>query len=224
VVPFHYFGISDIKSIDYENIDLSKIDELAKLLNVNKRAEFIIEQMNFYSHIGNKRKVIGFCVSKEHASFMSEKFNENKINSISLTSVDSIEKREEYIKKLEDENDSLEVIFTVDIFNEGVDIPSINTVLFLRPTNSPIVFIQQLGRGLRKHKNKEFLTVLDFIGNHKKAYLIALALVGNKVIDKESIKISLENNFADFKNAFISMDEISKNRILEQIDSENFNN
>ena len=224
VVPFHYFGISDIKSIDYENIDLSKIDELAKLLNVNKRAEFIVEQMNFYSHIGNKRKVIGFCVSKEHASFMSEKFNENKINSISLTSVDSIEKREEYIKKLEDENDSLEVIFTVDIFNEGVDIPSINTVLFLRPTNSPIVFIQQLGRGLRKHKNKEFLTVLDFIGNHKKAYLIALALVGNKVIDKESIKISLENNFADFKNAFISMDEISKNRILEQIDSENFNN
>ena len=69
---------------------------------------------------------------------MSEKYNENKINSISLTSVDSIEKREEYIKKLEDENDSLEVIFTVDIFNEGIDIPSINTVLFLRPTNSPI--------------------------------------------------------------------------------------
>jgi superfamily II DNA or RNA helicase len=150
VVPFHYFGISDIKSIDYENIDLSKIDELAKLLNVNKRAEFIIEQMNFYSHIGNKRKVIGFCVSKEHASFMSEKFNENKINSISLTSVDSIEKREEYIKKLEDENDSLEVIFTVDIFNEGVDIPSINTVLFLRPTNSPIVFIQQLRTRFKK--------------------------------------------------------------------------
>jgi superfamily II DNA or RNA helicase len=224
VVPFHYFGISDIKSVDYENIDLSKIDELAKLLNVNKRADFIIEQMNFYSHIGNKRKVIGFCASKEHASFMSEKFNENGIISTFLTSIDSIEKREECIKKLEDENDSLEVIFTVDIFNEGIDIPSINIVLFLRPTNSPIVFIQQLGRGLRKYKNKEFLTVLDFIGNHKKAYLIALALVGNKAIDKESIKLSLENNFADFKNAFICMDEISKNRILEQIDNENFNN
>ena len=76
---------------------------------------------------------------------------------------------------------------------------------------------------MRKYKNKEFLTVLDFIGNHKKAYLIALALVGNKAIDKESIKLSLQNNFADFKNAFISMDEISKNRILEQIDNENFN-
>ncbi|MFW2308284.1 hypothetical protein, partial [Aliarcobacter butzleri] len=75
----------------------------------------------------------------------------------------------------------------------------------------------------RKYKNKEFLTVLDFIGNHKKAYLIALALVGNKMIDKDSIKLSIENNFADFKNAFISMDEISKNRILEQINKENFN-
>ena len=76
---------------------------------------------------------------------------------------------------------------------------------------------------MRKHKNKDFLTVLDFIGNHKKAYLIALSLVGNKAIDKESIKFSLQNNFADFKNAFISMDEISKNRILKQIENENFN-
>lgn len=76
---------------------------------------------------------------------------------------------------------------------------------------------------MRKYQNKEFLTVLDFIGNHKKAYLIALALVGNKMIDKESIKLSIENNFADFKNAFISMDEISKSRILEQINKENFN-
>ncbi len=223
IVPFHYYGISDIQSIDYENIDLTKIDLLAKLLSVNKRVDFIIDKMNFYSNSGNKRKVLGFCISKEHCNFMSEEFNKKGINSITLTSEDTISKREESIKRLENENDSLEVIFTVDIFNEGIDIPSINMVLFLRPTNSPIVFIQQLGRGLRKYKNKEFLTVLDFIGNHKKAYLIALALVGNKMIDKESIKLSIENNFADFKNAFISMDQISKNRILEQINKENFN-
>ncbi|WP_152020256.1 DEAD/DEAH box helicase [Aliarcobacter butzleri] len=223
IVPFHYYGINDIQSIDYENVDLTKIDLLAKLLSVNKRVDFIIDKMNFYSNSGNKRKVLGFCVSKEHCNFMSEEFNKKGINSITLTSEDSISKREDSIKRLENENDSLEVIFTVDIFNEGIDIPSINMVLFLRPTNSPIVFIQQLGRGLRKYKNKEFLTVLDFIGNHKKAYLIALALVGNKMIDKESIKLSLQNNFADFKNAFISMDEISKNRILEQINKENFN-
>lgn len=223
IVPFHYYGISDIQSIDYENVDLIKIDLLAKLLSVNKRVDFIIDKMNFYSNSGNKRKVLGFCVSKEHSNFMSEEFNKKGINSITLTSEDSISKREDSIKRLENENDSLEVIFTVDIFNEGIDIPSINMVLFLRPTNSPIVFVQQLGRGLRKYKNKEFLTVLDFIGNHKKAYLIALALVGNKMIDKESIKLSLQNNFADFKNAFISMDEISKSRILEQINKENFN-
>ncbi|MDN5105304.1 DEAD/DEAH box helicase [Aliarcobacter butzleri] len=223
IVPFHYYGINDIQSIDYENVDLTRIDLLAKLLSVNKRVDFIIDKMNFYSNSGNKRKILGFCVSKDHCNFMSEEFNKKGINSITLTSEDSISKREDSIKRLENENDSLEVIFTVDIFNEGIDIPSINMVLFLRPTNSPIVFVQQLGRGLRKYKNKEFLTVLDFIGNHKKAYLIALALVGNKMIDKESIKLSLQNNFADFKNAFISMDEISKNRILEQINKENFN-
>lgn len=224
VVPFHYFGISDIQSIDYENVDLNKIDVLAKLLNVNKRVEYIIQQMNFYSYAGKKRKALGFCVSKEHSLFMSEEFNKRGITSIHLSSDDSIERRVEYIKKLEDEDDSLEVIFTVDIFNEGVDIPSLNTVLFLRPTNSPIVFIQQLGRGLRKYKNKEFLTVLDFIGNHKKAYLIALALAGNKAIDKDSLKLSLLNNFANFRNAHIVMDEVSKQRILEQIQTYNFNN
>jgi superfamily II DNA or RNA helicase len=223
IVPFHYFGISDIKSIDYENVDLTKIDVLAKLLSVNKRVDYIIEQMNFYSFVGNKRKAIGFCVSKEHGTFMSEEFNKRGINSTFLSSEDSVLNRVKFIEKLEDDNDELEVIFTVDIFNEGVDIPSINTVLFLRPTNSPIVFIQQLGRGLRKYKNKEFLTVLDFIGNHKKAYLIALALAGNKAIDKDSLKLFLSNNFANFKNAHICMDEISKQRILEQIEKENFN-
>ncbi|MGB6327982.1 MAG: DEAD/DEAH box helicase [Halarcobacter sp.] len=223
VSPFHYYGISDIKQIDYENIDLSKISEVAKLLMVNRRVDYIIEKMKFYSFSGNKRKVLGFCASKEHALYMSEEFNKRGIISCSLLSEDSIFKREEIIEKLENENDKLEVIFTVDIFNEGVDIPSINTVLMLRPTSSAIIFIQQLGRGLRKHKNKEFLTLLDFIGNHNKAYLIALALIGNKAIDKESLKISLLNNFANINNAFISMDEISKQRILEQIDNENFN-
>ena len=223
VSPFHYYGISDISSINYENIDLSKIGELSKLLMVNRRVDYIIEKMNFYGYSGNKRKVLGFCASKEHAIFMSNEFNKKGIKSVSLSSEDSISKREEFIEKLEDENNSLEVIFSVDIFNEGIDIPSINIVLMLRPTNSPIIFVQQLGRGLRKHKNKEFLTLLDFIGNHDKAYLIALALVGNKAIDKESIKIYLQNNFANIDNAFIQMDKISKQRILEQIDKENFN-
>jgi len=223
VTPFHYYGISDINSIDYSNIDISKVDEIARVLNVNKRVDYIVEKMNFYSHSGSKRKVIAFCVSKKHCLYMSEQFNKKGISSTYLLSDNSISKREEAIKNLEDDTNSLEVIFTVDIFNEGIDIPSINTVLMLRPTSSPIIFIQQLGRGLRKYKNKEFLTVLDFIGNHNKAYLIALALAGNKIIDKESIKISVQNNFANMQNVFIKMDEISKQRILEQITNQNFN-
>ena len=133
VVPFHYFGISDIETldyenIDYENIDLSKIDELAKLLSINKRVDFIIEKLNFYSFNGSKRKVIGFCVSKEHASFMSKSFNEKAICSTYLTSDDSVLKREEGIKNLEDDNHPLEVIFTVDIFNEGIVLVSSNNM------------------------------------------------------------------------------------------------
>jgi superfamily II DNA or RNA helicase len=118
----------------------------------------------------------------------------------------------------------LEFIFTVDIFNEGVDIPSVNSVLMLRPTNSPIVFIQQLGRGLRKHANKSFLTVLDFIGNHNKTFLIALALNGSRYYDKESLKVAIATGFANIPGStHIQMDKISQERILMQIDQENFN-
>lgn len=223
VSSFHYFGIEDIKELDYENIDLTNIKKLSTFLMINKRVDFIIEKMNFYGYSGDKRRVLGFCASKEHANFMSEEFNKKGIKATALTSEDSIIKRENSIKKLQSSTNELEVIFTVDIFNEGVDIPNVNTVLMLRPTNSSIVFVQQLGRGLRKNSDKEFLTVLDFIGNHNRAYLIALALVGKKRFDKDSIKLSLNNNFSNFPNAHIIMDEISKKRVLEQIENENFN-
>ena len=222
ISPFHYYGIADIESIDYENIDILNIAQLSKALMVNKRVDYIIEQMAFYSYDGKKRKALAFCASKEHANFMALEFSKRGIKSIALTSDDSIEKREEYIKNLEDDNHDLEVICTVDIFNEGIDIPSINSVLFLRPTNSSIVFVQQLGRGLRKHKNKEFVTILDFIGNHNRAYMVAFGLLGDKIIDKESLKIALNNDFANIPHAFISMDEVSKKRVLEQIEKENF--
>lgn len=223
ITPFHYYGVTDINTINYEDIDLNDIQALSKVLMVNRRVDFIVDKMNFYGFSGKKRRVLAFCVSKEHASYMCDEFLKRGIVSSFLSSESTISKREEVIKKLEDENDSLEVIFSVDIFNEGVDIPSINLVLMLRPTNSPIVFVQQLGRGLRKYQNKEFLTVLDFIGNHKKAFLVAFALCGNKILDKESIKFSLLNNFSDFANAHIVIDKISKDRILEQINDENLN-
>ena len=225
VVPFHYFGITDIDLIDYTGIDINDIQRLSKLLEINERVDFIIEKMNFYGFDGYKRKAVGFCASVEHAKFMANQFNKRGIKSIALTGGDSVNKRQDEIKKLEDDNNGLEVIFTVDLFNEGIDIPSINLILMLRPTQSSIIFIQQLGRGLRKYKEKEFLTVLDFIGNYNKAFQIAIALNGAKYYDKESLKASIKSNFSNIAGCTnIEMDEIAKERILSQINSENFNN
>ncbi|NEZ47754.1 DUF3427 domain-containing protein [Clostridium niameyense] len=224
IVPFHYFGITDIEGIDLSSVDINNVHELTKRLKVNERVDFIINKMNFYGHEGDKCKCIGFCVSIEHAKYMAQEFNKRGINSVYLTGENSPEERELYIKNLESENNELEVIFTVDIFNEGVDIPSINLVLMLRPTNSPIVFIQQLGRGLRKHNDKTFLTVLDFIGNHNKAFLIALALNGGKYYDKDSLKVCVAKQFESIPGCTnIQMDRIAQERILEQLDKENFN-
>lgn len=224
IVPFHYFGITDIESVDYSDINLDDVAKVSKRLMINSRVEFIIEKMKFYGFDGNKQKTLGFCINKEHAYYMADRFNEYGIESVALTGEDSIDKRLSYMNKLEDEEDHLKVIFTIDIFNEGIDIPSINQILMLRPTNSPIVFIQQLGRGLRRYEHKEFLTVLDFIGNHNRAFLIALALKGGRYYDKDSLKVSVATDFSDIPGcSHIQMDKIAQQRILDQIDSENFN-
>ncbi|MEI2425948.1 DEAD/DEAH box helicase [Priestia megaterium] len=224
VVPFHYFGITDIEGVDLSDVDIDDITEVTKRLKVNERVDFIIEKMEFYGHDGLKRKTLGFCASVEHAEYMSEEFNKRGYKSEVLHGDHSVPHRQACIKRLENDNDELEVIFSVDIFNEGVDIPSVNSVLMLRPTNSPIVFIQQLGRGLRKHESKSFLTVLDFIGNHSKVFLIALALNGSRYYDKESLKVAITTGFSSIPGAtHIQMDEISRDRILAQIDRENFN-
>ncbi|MEH7072878.1 DEAD/DEAH box helicase [Neobacillus drentensis] len=224
VIPFHYFGITDIEGIDLSNVNIDDIAELTKRLKVNERVDFIIKKMDFYGHDGEKRKGLGFCASIEHAQYMASEFNKRGYKSVCLYGADSPDTRERFINQLENDQDDLEFIFTVDIFNEGVDIPSINTVLMLRPTNSPIVFIQQLGRGLRKHADKSFLTVLDFIGNHNKTFLIALALNGSRYYDKESLKLAIATGFANIPGCtHIQMDKISQERILAQIDNENFN-
>ena len=224
VIPFHYFGITDIEGIDLSDVNIDDIAEITKRLKVNERVDFIIEKMDFYGHDGEKRKGLGFCASIEHAQYMASEFNKRGYQSVCLHGGDSPETRERFINQLESDHDELEFIFTVDIFNEGVDIPSVNTVLMLRPTNSPIVFIQQLGRGLRKHAEKTFLTVLDFIGNHNKTFLIALALNGSRYYDKESLKVAVATGFANIPGCtHIQMDKITQERILTQIDSENFN-
>ena len=131
--------------------------------------------------------------------------------------------REYYVKRLEDDSDSLQYIFTVDLFNEGIDIPSVNTVLMLRPTESSIIFIQQLGRGLRKLPNKEFVTVLDFIGNYKNSFLMAIALYGKPDFDRDTLKVQVASDFAELPNGtYIHMDKITKEQILSQLEAERF--
>ena len=223
VVPFHYFGITDAVT-DYEGIDVTKdIDEVAERLNIKARVDLIIENINKYSHSGKKTKALGFCINVKHAEYMANEFNQRGYISIALTGKSTEEERDLYIKYLEDDRNGLSFIFTVDIFNEGIDIPSLNLVLMLRPTQSPIIFTQQLGRGLRLHPQKEYLTVLDFIGNHNKAFLIPIALSGDRSYDKDDIMIDTQTDFMSIPgDTFIRLDEISKSRILHQLERYNF--
>ncbi|CAA6810230.1 MAG: Helicase conserved C-terminal domain-containing protein [uncultured Campylobacterales bacterium] len=212
VSPFHYYGISDDTDVS------GSIKELSSKLSVHKRVDFIIKKMQFFGYDGDARKALGFCVDISHAKYMSDQFNSMGIASAYLSGEDSIHKRESYIKRLE--NAELEVLFVVDIFNEGVDIPCINTVLFLRPTESMVVFAQQLGRGLRKAKGKEFVTVLDFIANYDRSFMIVLALNSGLIGSKKALIKEYKNNFY---GCHISMDRVAEELILKKLESTNLN-
>ena len=221
--PFHYFGIADV---EFENGEVNDDFTDFNLLASDKRADYLIEKSEFYGWSGDRRKALVFCSRKKEAELLSEKFNDRGHKSVVLTGDDSQEKRREAIDRLtNDENpDKIEFIFTVDIFNEGVDIPEINQVLLVRPTESPIIFIQQLGRGLRKYKNKEYVVILDFIGNYKNNFMIPIALSGDRSYDKDKIrKYLIEGNKIIPGASSINFDEISKKRIYDSINNTSFN-
>ncbi|UUX33533.1 DUF3427 domain-containing protein [Fundicoccus culcitae] len=222
LVPFHYYGITDQSEIDLSDEYLSP-EQIAEKLNITSRVDFIIDRMNFYGFDGKKLKSIGFCVTKKHAEFMATEFNKRGIPAVYLTDKSSRKERLKQIKLLEDDNQPLNIIFTVGLFNEGVDIPSVNQILMLRPTESPIIFTQQLGRGLRKHYSKGFLTILDFIGNYSKSFLIAIALYGSRSVNKKEIKHAVKHDFRSIPGpSNIRMDKIAKEQILNQLENENF--
>lgn len=223
--PFHYFGIRDLE-IDGEVFDDTTGYRNFSNLVSDVRVDYILKQANYYGYSGNRPKGLIFCSNKEEAKELSRKFNERGVPSVSLTGADSQEVREECIERLvsDTRDDYLEYIFTIDIFNEGVDIPEINQVLMLRPTQSAIIFVQQLGRGLRKTKDKEFVVVIDFIGNYKNNFLIPIALSGDRSYNKDTIRRYLqEGNKIIPGSSTIHFDEISKKRIYESIDTANFN-
>lgn len=225
VVPFHYYGIRD-QLVDYSSKDKMTI---AKNIAEQNNIEFIKRQIEKYRKPGEKLKCIAFCTNIQSCRLMAEELYEEGYHTISLTGINDTGVRIKAFKDLQDDNNLLEIICTVDILNEGVDIPQVNMVLFLRPTESQTIFIQQLGRGLRKYPGKDYVTVLDFIGNnYDRAVQIAMALgtLGKTTyMEKAYLKEMIRTNFEslDIPEVKIEIDDLSKEEIINFIDKTNFN-
>lgn len=231
VCPFHYFGLKDVEGIDYTQLKHKPDDgedylnEVASMLMNSKRSDYVFEKINFYGHAGDKTKCLGFCATVKHAKFMADEFNKKLGEgcAIALSGDNSVEERQRYLKELEDDDSKLQYIFSRDIFNEGIDVQDVNLVLMLRPTQSSIVFTQQLGRGLRKIKGKDFLTVLDFIGNYQKSFLMTSVFSKEPNPDKKTRMREVATDFGDIPgDTFVHFDEVVKEQILNQIDREKF--
>lgn len=231
IAPFHYFGIND-STIDYNKITYKngKYDEseLTQNLNQNRRTDYILDKINKFGFCGDCLSAIAFCENIEHANFMNKQFKRVGYKSKVLTSKTNTTERSNLLNDFK--NKKIEILCVVDIFNEGIDIPNINLLLFLRPTLSSTIFIQQIGRGLRKYKNKDFVTIIDFIGNHKKDYLITKIFSEkiqekNYIYDKkEKIINEIKNQFSNIPGAsYIELDRICQERIIKKIEKINFN-
>ena len=222
--PFHYFGITDIQLADNPEVEDDNLANFARLTS-DERVQHILHEADFYGFSGQRVKGLIFCSRNEEAAELSRKFNEQGLRTINLSGGNSQAQREEAIERLvsDEREDYLEYIFTVDIFNEGVDVPEINQVIMLRPTQSPIVFIQQLGRGLRQNEAKEYVVILDFIGNYLgNNFMIPMALAGDRSYNKDNIRRCLLEGSRIIPGAStIHFDEIARKRIFQSIDATN---
>ena len=232
--PFHYFGISDVSFVDEKQIKAKKITERDfNLLTGDERVGHIIKQTNYYGYSGERVKGLIFCSRVDESVELSNKFNQminpetgKLYRTISLNGDASEEERQNAFERLamneEEANEQmqpLDYIFSVEILNEGVDIVEVNQVVMLRPTESPIVFIQQLGRGLRKADGKEYVVVLDFIGNYNNNFMIPVALSGDRTYNPDTIrKYVISGNSTIPGASTIHFDEIAKDKIFASID------
>lgn len=216
--PFQYFGITD--SVDLTNVSWARgkyiVSELTSIYTSNdRRVREIIDAINKYTKDINDLRALGFCVSIEHAKYMAEKFTLAGLKADCLTS-DNASERDQVRNRLQKKE--INYLFVVDIFNEGVDIPEIDTVLFLRPTESLTIFLQQLGRGLRLAENKDCLTVLDFVGNARPEYNFEnkfRALIGKT---STPVRKEIEDNFPHLPlGCSIILEKKTKEIILENI-------
>ena len=231
--PFHYFGISDISTVSDSQLRSSHmtVSDFA-LLTSDERVRHIIDQANYYGYSGNRVKGLVFCSRIDESKALSEKYN-NSINpmtgkyfrTIALNGDATEEERQIAFERLAMDEESkdgitpLDYIFSVEILNEGVDIVEVNQVIMLRPTESPIVFIQQLGRGLRRAEGKEFVVILDFIGNYNNNFMIPIALSGNRNYNPDTIrKYVISGNNTIPGASTVHFDEIAKEKIFSSVD------
>ncbi len=230
--PFHYFGITDLSMIGDE--------EAARdfnMLTSDERVRHIVNQADYYGYSGDKVKGLIFCSNIKETEELSAKFNQiinpatgKNFRTIALNGSASEQERQDAFERLamnEDESSEdrqpLDYIFSVEILNEGVDIVEVNQVIMLRPTQSPIVFIQQLGRGLRKASGKEYVVILDFIGNYNNNFMIPIALSGDRTYNKDNIRrYVMEGGRVIPGASTVHFDEISRKRIFASVDNANF--
>ena len=223
--PFHYFGITDLEVVaDAGNLPEEKLESFRDLTS-DERVSHVMKQAEFFGYSGERVKGLIFCSRVDEAKALSNKFNERGWRTLVLSGSDSESMRAEAIERLagEESEDALDYIISVDLFSEGVDVPEINQVIMLRPTESPIIFIQQLGRGLRKAEDKEYVVVLDFIGNYRNNFMIPIALSGDKSYNKDNIRrYVMEGGRVIPGASTIHFDEISRKRIFQAVDNANF--
>jgi superfamily II DNA or RNA helicase/HKD family nuclease len=216
--PFHYFGVTDLVVQGREINDKATFS----CLTCSERVNRILEKATLYSCYDGLVRGLVFCSRVEEARSLSNEFNERGLRTLALDGSTSEDLREAAIRRLEaDPADAnrLDYLFSVDIFNEGVDIPLCNQVIFLRPTQSAIVFVQQLGRGLRRIEGKDkYLTVIDFIGNYENNFLIPVALFGDRSYDKDRLRrLVLSGHNTIPGTSSVNFDRIARDRIFESI-------
>jgi superfamily II DNA or RNA helicase/HKD family nuclease len=218
IVPFHYYGISDIE------INGKLLDDNVTINDLNRidRVEHILNKLSYFGTDDGIVRGLIFCRKIEECLFLSEQFNLRGLRTIALDSHSSEDERSRAIDLLEtdDLGIKLDYIFTYDIFNEGIDIPRVNQIVMLRPTQSAIIFVQQLGRGLRKREGKSYVTVIDFIGNYQNNFLVPIALFGDKTYVKDNLrKLVHRPEKSIFGASTIYFDRIVKEKIFHSIDT-----
>ena len=223
--PFQYFGVTDTADLSslkwrtggYDKAELSNLYTFSGMV-AQRRADLVVSSILKYVTDIDEVKGLGFCVSIEHARFMADYFNTHGIPSMALTGDSSDEERNTAKQRLV--SGEIRFIFVVDIYNEGVDIPEVNTVLFLRPTESLTMFLQQLGRGLRLAENKECLTVLDFIGQANKKYNFEEKFTAPLSNTTHTVSREIKEGFVSApKGCYIQLEKIAAKYVLDNISS-----